>query len=420
VTQHICGTCRYFEEGGFAASGRCNHPERREIRMMVLVRKNELACREHWDGGLWEPRESLEPAAVSKAPPPTLVAEATVSDHLREQYTDRVTSVGVAPVNRPPAETPTPGEQPPRREAPSPVSSQPVERTIPAAERVHTGTSQETPAPPSALRRESWDAPLPEIIRTEPRQAARDESPRKSRPADPAPLPPQRPSLTNADNFNRSWGAPRAFDEDQIRPVTPRPADVEKRAAAMESRPAARQREERSSNIDDISQLLSRPPRANRAPSEPAPSDPDIERFGSRHPTGASAPAQPPEASLSGGRRGWTEPFETTDQPPQRSPEPARPPQAERHQVGRHQVERDRDRVRNGDVRQQEPRQHSEPAKAAPNPRLASMPQCCGTCRDFRPAEGGERGWCNNAYAFDHRRMVRKNDLACRSTIGDW
>jgi hypothetical protein len=48
------------------------------------------------------------------------------------------------------------------------------------------------------------------------------------------------------------------------------------------------------------------------------------------------------------------------------------------------------------------------------------MTQCCGTCRDFRPAEGGERGWCNNQYAFDHRRMVRRGDLACRSTIGDW
>ncbi|MGA7672891.1 MAG: hypothetical protein WBW04_20915 [Nitrolancea sp.] len=49
-----------------------------------------------------------------------------------------------------------------------------------------------------------------------------------------------------------------------------------------------------------------------------------------------------------------------------------------------------------------------------------SMRECCATCRDFRPAEGGERGWCNNQYAFDHRQMVDRNDLACRGSIGSW
>jgi hypothetical protein len=44
----------------------------------------------------------------------------------------------------------------------------------------------------------------------------------------------------------------------------------------------------------------------------------------------------------------------------------------------------------------------------------------CQTCRDFRPAENGERGWCNNKWAFNHRRMVDADDLACRNSLGSW
>lgn len=52
---------------------------------------------------------------------------------------------------------------------------------------------------------------------------------------------------------------------------------------------------------------------------------------------------------------------------------------------------------------------------------LAShLPRICRTCRDFRPAEGGERGWCTNAWAFDHRRMVDLDDQPCETSIGSW
>ena len=44
----------------------------------------------------------------------------------------------------------------------------------------------------------------------------------------------------------------------------------------------------------------------------------------------------------------------------------------------------------------------------------------CQTCRDFRPSDDGERGWCNNKWAFNHRRMVDAEDLACRNSIGSW
>jgi hypothetical protein len=55
LPQRKCGTCKYFEEGGIAASGWCRHPERQDLQFMVLVRKTELACRNGWNEDLWEP-----------------------------------------------------------------------------------------------------------------------------------------------------------------------------------------------------------------------------------------------------------------------------------------------------------------------------------------------------------------------------
>jgi hypothetical protein len=48
------------------------------------------------------------------------------------------------------------------------------------------------------------------------------------------------------------------------------------------------------------------------------------------------------------------------------------------------------------------------------------MERICQTCRDFRPSDNPERGWCNNKWAFNHRRMVDADDLACRNSLGSW
>lgn len=48
------------------------------------------------------------------------------------------------------------------------------------------------------------------------------------------------------------------------------------------------------------------------------------------------------------------------------------------------------------------------------------VPRECRTCRSFRSADGGSRGWCTNAWAFTHRRMVNEEDLACETAIGCW
>lgn len=57
---------------------------------------------------------------------------------------------------------------------------------------------------------------------------------------------------------------------------------------------------------------------------------------------------------------------------------------------------------------------------AAEPPLWSTIPRMCRTCRDFRPAENGERGWCTNKWAFSHRRMVDADELPCETSIGGW
>ncbi len=46
--------------------------------------------------------------------------------------------------------------------------------------------------------------------------------------------------------------------------------------------------------------------------------------------------------------------------------------------------------------------------------------RACRTCREFRPAESGDRGWCTNKWAFNHRRMVDADERPCDSSVGCW
>ena len=64
--------------------------------------------------------------------------------------------------------------------------------------------------------------------------------------------------------------------------------------------------------------------------------------------------------------------------------------------------------------------QHSAPATPQERPLSSDWPQICRTCRDFRPADSGDRGWCNNLWAFRHRRMTDAGVLSCESSFGNW
>jgi hypothetical protein len=59
--------------------------------------------------------------------------------------------------------------------------------------------------------------------------------------------------------------------------------------------------------------------------------------------------------------------------------------------------------------------------EAYPDWYRSDLPRICRTCRDYRPAADGQRGWCANSWAFTHRRLVLEDDPApCQSAIGDW
>jgi hypothetical protein len=61
VAKHKCGSCHFFQEAGLAGSGWCHHPQRKvSSDVLIMVRRNELACRDEWSRSLWQPREGQQ------------------------------------------------------------------------------------------------------------------------------------------------------------------------------------------------------------------------------------------------------------------------------------------------------------------------------------------------------------------------
>jgi hypothetical protein len=81
VPKQKCGSCHFFQEAGLAGSGWCHHPQRKtSTDVMIMVRRNELACRDEWSRNLWQAAATGEddvaqpferPAATRPQPPAT-------------------------------------------------------------------------------------------------------------------------------------------------------------------------------------------------------------------------------------------------------------------------------------------------------------------------------------------------------------
>lgn len=407
VTQHKCGTCRYFEEGGFAGSGRCSHPLRKNIQQMVLVRKSELACRTDWASDLWEPIEEAAPVPIASNP--RFASESTDTD-ARRQFTDRVTSVGVAKTRQSSddrstattriestrAGTEQPGDVKPP--AAAPVRQQPE----PARTVAETTRPQLTP-------RESMSASAEPVA--EHRDPDRRLSSSESTDAVLAKL--ARTTTTHYGARNVTAGSPeervipdaRRLDPSLFAPPQghrPAPKDRVDEPARRSVRPAmeptvepsVKRSAEHRGATDTRTSVENDQLHQRAAERGPAPSSPNSST--SRPTFGA----RPTDNSLPQGRSGWTEPFAVTPPPSMSESRVEAPPAPPQESISSPAV---------------------APPAGTPTPvRTTQIRECCGTCRDFRPAEGGERGWCNNAYAFDHRRMVERSELACRGTIGSW
>ena len=62
MAKHKCGSCHFFQEAGLAGSGWCHHPQRKvSSGVLIMVRRNELACRDEWSRDLWRPRDAVQP-----------------------------------------------------------------------------------------------------------------------------------------------------------------------------------------------------------------------------------------------------------------------------------------------------------------------------------------------------------------------
>ncbi|MBA3336075.1 MAG: hypothetical protein H0T49_00760, partial [Chloroflexia bacterium] len=78
-----CGTCRYFEESSLPGNGWCNHPQwRTSTDTLIMVRKDELRCRNGWLDDLWAPTPDDQPSTRARLSffPAKPVAPATAAD----------------------------------------------------------------------------------------------------------------------------------------------------------------------------------------------------------------------------------------------------------------------------------------------------------------------------------------------------
>ena len=85
MAKHKCGSCHFFQEAGLAGSGWCHHPQRKvSSGVLIMVRRNELACRDEWSRSLWQPRDTAHSNGdlPFQRPAPGPLAPA-LAEHLR-------------------------------------------------------------------------------------------------------------------------------------------------------------------------------------------------------------------------------------------------------------------------------------------------------------------------------------------------
>lgn len=324
VVKQRCGTCRFFdEEGGFVGSGWCRHPQRVTTGALLMVRRDELACRNGWDQSLWEcDTGSALSGAVDAAP-----------------------RNGHGPL--------------------LPVSPESVRALV-----VH----------PNVHEHEGEDVLLSEArIVSEPHERWE---------------PPSRPP--SAVGFDPRTALFRAREAHKERARAK--AAAERRAAGAEAALV-------SAEASPLNQPA--PEEALRDGFQPVPVN--------QYPMATRGwDSVPDEAEREAGLARFLE-----SEPEFSSAMPGLDLEPAREQVSD-----------SGEVCAPEPAPNSAPAVWARPDRIrpdlppwfrTDLPRVCRSCRDFRPSADGQRGWCANAWAFTHSRLVQADEpTPCQSAIGDW
>jgi hypothetical protein len=356
VARLKCGTCRYFEEAGLAGSGWCHHPERKTSNdLLIMVRRNELACRDEWEHSLWE-----SAAAAPSGP-------------------------GEPTFGRPPSLGPLPPT---------------------TANNLHALLNR---AAGSGDASEGEDVLLSEArIVSEP--MAPREAPVRHHPS---------------GGFDPRSAIFRARE-------TYRERARAKIAAARQSSSIEAQIETRSEAAQDARNETPEPVTVGGLTDDALPDDGDS-RDTARDAvaaddwrTGRGAAARGAGTSdgalspvLTAAESQWSEEFEASaSQPLEPEPEPGwlalEPDEALVCAV-------EPDAMEEVAVERTLALPAPLPLHELPPWFRTDLPRECRTCRDYRPAADGHRGWCANAWAFTHSRLVQADEVTpCLSAIGDW
>ncbi len=373
-----------------AGSGTCQHPQRRELRDVVLVRQTELACRNSYDQDLWKPgndavlvsAEGVSSGGVIPDPDELYdlpAGEHTLSDshhslsnaETADTFTDRVTDVHVP------------------------------------ASRQNSLARPRTPFLSPSLEQPPFDHALPKKAAVHhARQRREEERRRESQRIQESLISEVGARMASADAVGADASVPfELFD------AAREPAEPAIPIAGLHEFP------ELVPTLRRSSQAPTPFGRANEAHSQHA-----AQHNGNR--SDILACIAPPSGTGTGFTDQGTEPLPTEDVRAMfdagYSGGSVQHVQDERHEPVVHV---------DGAVRSFTSEQRERPlalqVAESQDPidrmeRLAALKRCCATCRDFRQVSDGERGWCNNPYAFGERRMVQSDQLTCRSSLGMW
>jgi hypothetical protein len=414
MVKRKCGTCRHFKDGGIAGSGWCQHPSRKDIQHMVLVRKTELACRNSWDQDLWELAEQPLELQPSQAIPIPLSGgdardvQVAHSDFVPEDaarhgemFTDKITSISMPtrsqlrPGPASTAQDDSDGTDTELQIARSSVREarkrRQEQRYLERRKHQETVLQQadnllDRPEPQAESDRDlarvrAVDGPMTS------KRDRRSVPPVEERqpPAAPRPKPePRRPEPLPAVEFSATPPRFTSKAESKSEPPREKPPvnTTSHKQNGHHSEPAlARGETEQLPSATEVRQAVER----QKSPAAPANNRPAVQQAGPR-------------------RRPMPEDV-PVDLPPAVEERPTTWYTGAGHVAPLH-------------VHQGPPPKSVDPIDTADG--LVGVRRCCATCRDYKQVGDGRTGWCTNPYAFGDRRMVQSDEIACRSSLGVW
>jgi hypothetical protein len=375
LVKHVCGSCRFFDEAREGKQGWCTHPERRESSSVrILVRAAELRCRDDWGHDKWEARTTsdqvLDVVMNDSATPRPPLTDRRIFPSIELPRTDPVepAALSTAPL-MPVIETPQERDE----TEPARHVSADLNRELLRQAHAHARQRQQNKGYSIDQRRPAEPEPL--VISNQ------------YIPPSGATQTPVSKGLTNSVfEFGGRGGSDESFDAipdiDNNRDL----AHARLAVAPKKDRPRPKIADEQSLSLpaedndwhfDAVNDAERRPAATYAAEAWPASDD-----F-------AVADIEVPYRES--GDDGYEIPVDEGYLPRRNESQP------DNWDVARHAAK------------------HPEAHRL-----WADIARCCMTCRDFRPAGNGERGWCTNQWAFKHRRMVDADDRPCETSIGHW